>query len=102
MELAFSMGLGVFALVLFLGVLVVSLLRRLDSERGIDPHWAGTVGVVATPIPGRGVGRVAHFRHGVRASMAARMLDGESAPAGADVVIVDVRDGVALLASMDD
>ncbi|MCB9595473.1 MAG: hypothetical protein H6719_22320 [Sandaracinaceae bacterium] len=84
-----------------LGALLTSWLRQRDPVPD-EPSWKGVIGVVAVPIPAGGVGKIAHHRRGARAAVAARMHDEPTgAPVGTRVVVIEVRDGVALVAPMD-
>ncbi|MCA9609273.1 MAG: hypothetical protein KC619_26910 [Myxococcales bacterium] len=84
-----------------LGAFLVALLRWRHRDAEETGGWRGTVGAVVTPIPAGGVGRIAHHRQGVRATLPARLLDdGEVAFVGAPMVVIEVRHGVAVVAPL--
>lgn len=96
-----AVGLGATTLVMVLGALAAGGLRR-ERRDAQERAWRGTVGVVSTAIPMAGVGRIAHRRRGASSSIPARMIDdSHGAPRGTAVVVVEVEDGVAVVASLD-
>ncbi len=97
-----AVGLGAATLVMGLGVFTAASLRRVVGRPERLHRWAGTIGVVTTAIAQGGVGRIAHRRLGARAALPARSYDGSlDAPVGTVVVVIEVRDGMALVAPMD-
>lgn len=81
-----------------LGAFLVALLRWRGRDTEKTRGWKGTVGAVVTPIPAGGVGRIAHHREGLRATLPARLLDeAEAASIGEAMVVIEVRRGVALV-----
>ena len=93
-----GVALGASTLVLLLGMGITSWIRSQSPDHWVDQSWLGTMGTVCATIPRGGVGKIVHHRLGVRSSLAARMYDDASvARAGDEVVIVEVRDGIALV-----
>jgi hypothetical protein len=97
-----AVGLGASTVVMIAGALATLCLRRRVEAPERVIQWKGTLGVVTTAIPPGGVGRIAHRRLGARAALPARSYDGPlDAPVGTVVVVIEVRDGTALVAPMN-
>lgn len=79
---------------------VVSLFRRLFGGEA-TPMTGGTlVGTqchVCLAIPNDGVGAVAYHAEGKRHTMPARTVDGHAVPPRTEVLIADLRSGVAVV-----
>jgi membrane protein implicated in regulation of membrane protease activity len=83
---------------------VFGYLRRSESTSGVsDDQIAGAIGRVVLPISGDGRGRVSVSVGGQQVYLSARALPGAPAvlEAGAPVLVVEVRGGVAQVTRLD-
>ena len=83
-------------------VVVYTLLVKLiaPSDKPLDPkdyELPGTIGRVSSSIRPGGVGEVLFEQQGVRQVSAARSVDGEAIPRGAEVVILRAEHGIAFV-----
>jgi hypothetical protein len=72
-----------------------------EGTAELAPRKPGTVATVVARI-GPGIGEVVYVQNGVRASLPARSKDGNSIPAGAEVIVMDVVGGVANVVATDE
>ena len=94
-------GLGTMSLCLGLGIAGLS---RLLKRRPIGPQprpWKGTLARVCARIPDHGIGRVVHHRAGMQASLPATMFVGDGVDEGCEVVVIEVRRGLAYVARVE-
>lgn len=97
-------------LALLVGFGLASLVQRLLTLLGrsasseLDPgqvRVAGSFGVLSSPVRAGGIGEVVYELRGARQALPARCADGSPLPTGAEVVILRVERGIALVQPFD-
>jgi hypothetical protein len=78
------------------GGLLGYLARSTAYAAPLETH--GTVGTVLHRITEKGTGEVAYTHQGARATLPAVSANGRAIEAGIEVVVLDIRDGVAKVA----
>ena len=87
---------GVIGALIFFGI--VKLMYNSQSNSTFSQSdLVGTEAEVLTPIPQNGVGEVVCLIHGVRYSLTAKNAYGEAEPRGEKVLILEVKDNIALV-----
>lgn len=87
---------GLIGAAIFFGIVKLMYNSQSNSLFSLD-DLADTVAEVLTPVPEKGLGEIAYVVNGIRYTISARSLEGDSIPRSETVIIREVSGNVAIV-----